>query len=87
MPACQFRIYQVVQDNGIRISTEGRAHRLDNAFIERRDAHAHACVHLHTFKTSSKVRAASADGSAFMTGFGHTNALAVLLTLHTGKDF
>lgn len=53
-----FAFTNVLRDNGIRISTDGRGRWLDNVFIERLwRSLKYECVYLHAFETGSEARA------------------------------
>ena len=53
-----FAFTNVLRDNGIRISTDGRGRWLDNGFIERLwRSLKYECVYLHAFETGSEARA------------------------------
>lgn len=53
-----FAFTNVLRDNGIRISMDGRGRWLDNVFIERLwRSLKYECVYLHAFETGSEARA------------------------------
>lgn len=53
-----FVFTNVLQENGIRISMDGRGRWLDNVFIERLwRSLKYECVYLHAFETGSEARA------------------------------
>ncbi|MBB5142294.1 putative transposase [Desulfovibrio intestinalis] len=53
-----FAFTNVLQENGIRISMDGRGRWLDNVFIERLwRSLKYECVYLHAFETGSEARA------------------------------
>ena len=53
-----FAFTNVLRENGIRISVDGRGRRLDNVFIERlRRSLKYECVYPHAFETGSEARA------------------------------
>jgi len=53
-----FTFTNVLRDNGIRISMDGRGRWLDNVFIERLwRSLKYECVYLHAFETGSEARA------------------------------
>ena len=82
-----FAFTNVLRENGIRISMDGRGRWLDNVFIELLwRSLKYECVYLHAFETGSQARAESADGSTFTIGSGLTAAWeACLRTLTTNK--
>lgn len=53
-----FAFTNILRDNGIRISMDGRGRWLDNVFIERLwRSLKYECVYLHAFETGSEARA------------------------------
>lgn len=56
------RFTGVLRDAGVRISMDGRAHRMDNMFIERLwRSLKYEGIYLHAFETSSALRAGLMD--------------------------
>jgi putative transposase len=53
-----FAFTNVLRENGIRVSMDGRGRWLDNVFIERlRRSLKYECVYLNAFETGSEARA------------------------------